>query len=190
MGQKIPILMTGHSINEAKTNYRIELLCDNKKSSKANLFIGYGKRLLKNPSYFISIKTLYYQFLDFLAEKGRKGKTNLAIIKPFYYIEWNEDTVVPKILELGWKFDDKEFKSTWRADCYIGVLRQFFYKQELGFNDLDAYYAHLLRNKEISMSEAMERIRFENENNEDLVRSILRDFYDVDYDIVKKKMNK
>lgn len=182
----IPILLAGDTPFE-DMDYRVNLLCDNKEGTIKNKMIGYTKRLLKNPSYLSSLGTLYYQFQDFISWEKAKAKSIPVRIKPFYYIEWKKEEVITKIKELGWGYDPK-FNSTWRSDCYINMLRQFFYKKALGYNDMDVYYAQLLRDKEIEKEEALNLIAEEGNYNEDTVRTILKDFYQTDYDAIKEKM--
>jgi hypothetical protein len=111
----------------------------------------------------------------------------MHLIKPFYYIEYDEEVVVSKIKELGWKYD-LSFHSTWRADCYVNVLRQYFYKRFLGYNDLDYYYSKLLRRNNIQLSEVVELIRLQGDYDENLVRTVLKRFYDIDYDEIMNKI--
>lgn len=106
----------------------------------------------------------------------------------FLLYRMEEGGVITKIEELGWSYNEN-FHSTWRSDCYINMLRQFFYKKKLGFNDMDVYYGDLLRNKEIEMPEALQHIEAEGNYSEEAVRSILKEYYDVDLDDVMRKMN-
>ena len=55
---------------------------------------------------------------------------------------------------------------------------------------MDVYYGELLRNKEIEKPEALVRIQEEGSYSEDVVRSILKEYYDVDYDDVIRRMKK
>ena len=91
------------------------------------------------------------------------------------------------MLELGWEYD-KEFRSSWRSDCYVGILRQFFYKIMLGYNDVDVYYAHLVKNGEMGHDDALKRIKQEGDHNEDVVRYILKEFYGLNLDTIIKKI--
>ena len=59
----IPLLLTGHVPIEAKMTYRVALLCDNNKINTSNKLYGYGKRLLRNPSYLRSIIGVFSSFL-------------------------------------------------------------------------------------------------------------------------------
>lgn len=58
----------------------------------------------------------------------------------------------------------------------------------VGFNDLDVYYGQLVREKEMTLPEALEHIETEGKFDEDVVRKIFKDFYDIDYDKIKDKM--
>lgn len=187
---KIPIMLTGHVPIEGKMDFRVNLLCDEKEKNIKNFAIGYAKRLLKNPSYLKSIGSLYHQYIDFVAAKNIFKGDNPIIISPFYFIEWKEETVLSKIIELGWQYDAKEFSSSWRSDCYVGVLRQFVYKKMLGFNDVDVYYANRLRYNKIEYKDALTRIKEESEDKEDTVRYVLKEFYNINYlDLVGKISN-
>lgn len=147
--------------------------------------MGYTKRLLKNPSY---VSTIYDQCRDYVSwQKTEAGLEKPVKITPFYYMEWNKQTVISTIEKLGWGYDDK-FNSSWRSDCYINLLRQFVYKKMVGFNDLDVYYGQLVREKEMSLPEALAHIETEGKFDEDVVREIFRDFYNIDYDKIKDKM--
>ena len=183
-----PLMLIGDSPFEAM-DYRVKLLCDGKAETTKNKMIGYAKRLFKNPSYFSSFNSLYYQAQDFVSWENAKGNVIPTRIQPFYYIEWKKDEVLSKIKALGWGYD-QSFNSTWRSDCYINMLRQFFYKKALGYNDTDVYYAQLLRDKEIDRSEALKCIQEEGDFSEDAIRTVLKDFYDVDLDDVLRRMKK
>lgn len=181
----IPILLVGDTPFE-DIDYRVNLLCDNKEINEKNKMIGYGKRILKNPSYLLSPISMYNQLQDF---KSFKDKNKYPIkIAPFSYVEWKQDEVIPKIKELGWKYDES-LNSSWRSDCYVNILRQFFYKKQLGYNDLDVYYAKQIRNNEMDKETALKLIEKEGKYEEKVVKKILKDYYDVDYEKVIKKIN-
>ena len=60
-------------------------------------------------------------------------------MRDYFYLP--EDELIGKIKALGWDHDPN-FRSTWRADCYVNVLRQYYYQRLLGFTDQDVQYAH------------------------------------------------
>lgn len=185
----IPILLVGNTPYE-QLNYRVNLLCGKSKSfTKKAKIKGYAKQLLKNPRYLLSPSSMYEQLLDFISFEGKKGKNeNPVVIKPFYsYIEWKKEDVISKIQELGWEYD-KSLNSSWRSDCFVNILRQYYYKKLLGFNDLDGYYARLIRNNEMSKEEALQRIAEEGKYDDKVIKEVLEKYYNLDFDKIAKKI--
>lgn len=185
--QRIPLLLTGETPIE-EMDYRVNLLCENKGINKKNIIFGYMKKIFRNPSYLKSPTSMYYQFIDFISWDKFKKNYSLAKIKPFYYIKYDSTMVIKKIEELGWKYDSN-FNSTWRSDCYVNLVRQYFLKKIVGYNDVDIYYARLLRKNEISKDEALKRIQLESNYNEETVRHILLKHFKIDLDSIIKKCN-
>lgn len=185
----IPILLVGNTPYE-KINYRVNLLCGNaKKYTKGAKIKGYAKKLLQNPSYLLSPNSMHKQWLDFISYEGKKGENvNPTTIKPFYdYIEWKEEEVIPTIQKLGWKYDES-LNSSWRSDCFANLLRQYYYKRLLGFNDLDVYYARMIRNQKISKEEALKKIEEEGKYDDEVIKEILQKYYDLDFDKIEEKI--
>lgn len=176
----IPILLVGDTPYEA-IDYRINLLCDGKEVNKKNKMIGYSKRILKNPSYLFSPSSMYTQFKDFVSCESSDKSDFPVKIAPFSFVKWEKEKVLPKIQELGWKYDES-LNSSWRSDCYVNILRQYFYKKVLGYNDLDVYYSKLIRNGDINLDKALEMIEKEGNYDESVVREIFKKYYNVDYD--------
>ena len=182
----IPILLVGDTPNELM-DYRVNLLCDNRPPSTKNRMMGFAKRLIQNPSYLVSCKTLFYQIREFIHWSNTEKITTPHIIKPFYYIELREEEVLSKIKELGWEYNHS-FSTTRRSDCYINMIRQYFYKKGLGYNDVDVYFARLLRNNHIQLPEAIQCIQAEGSYEESTIRSVLKELFGVDYDMVISNM--
>lgn len=188
---KIPILLMGDTPYEA-IPYRLELLTNGKETNKKNLIKGYTKKLIKNPLYFFHTKTLYNQFLDFKAAKsGYDDPGNgLTIIRPFScYIDWQKCDVVNTIKKYGWKYDES-LNSSWRSDCYVNLIRQYYYKKMLGFNDLDVYYAKLIKNDIITKEEALNKIKDESQYDDQIIKDTLKRYYNLDFDKIDKKIKK
>jgi len=182
----IPILLVGDTPYEA-IDYRVNLLCDGKEVNKKNKIKGYSKRILQNPSYLLSPSSMYTQFRDFISCESNDKNEFPVKIAPFAFVKWEKNKVLPKIQELGWKYDES-LNSSWRSDCYVNILRQFFYKKVLGYNDLDVYYSKLIRNGEIDIKKAISLIEKEGQYDENVVREIFKKYYNVDYDKVCKKL--
>lgn len=187
----IPILLVGNTPYE-RINYRVNLLCGNsKKFTKGAKIKGYAKKIFQNPAYLLSPSSMHKQLLDFISYEGKKGENvNPTTIKPFYsYIEWKEDDVIGAITKLGWKYDES-LNSSWRSDCFANLLRQYYYKKMLGFNDLDVYYARMIRNGKISKEEAMKKMKQEGNYEDKVIKEILEKYYGLDFEKVNKKVEK
>lgn len=187
----IPILLVGNTPYE-NINYRVNLLCGNyKKFTKTTKIKGYAKKLFQNPTYLLSPSSMHKQLLDFISYEGKKKKNvNPVTIKPFYsYIEWKEDEVIPTIQKFGWEYD-KTLNSSWRSDCFANLLRQYYYKRMLGFNDLDVYYARLIRIGKISKQDAIKKIEEEGKYEKDVIEKILKEYYNLNYQKIDDKIEK
>lgn len=184
--KNIPIILIG-DVPFEKMDYRVELLCDDRKVNIVNKLLGYSKRVLQNPAY---IKTISDQFQDYISwGKDKELKEFPIRITPFYYMEWKEEEVLSKIREYGWEYDTT-FNSTWRSDCYINLIRQFVYKKMVGFNDQDVYYAELLRDKKIELKDAIEKIDQCCNYDINVIKKIFKNFYDIDYEKIADKIEK
>lgn len=182
----IPLLLRGNTPLEEQVDFHVDLFCDNKKTNTFNKAIGFAKRLIKNPRYLRSPITLYYQFMDFV--HFNRNWSRPLIIQPFFdYLEWKEEEVLSMIKQLGWE-QDNVFTSSWRSDCYVGLIRQYFYKVGLGYNDIDVYYANLLRHNKIKKEDAILLRQKAGDIDEANVKSILKEYYNVDYDDVMCRM--
>jgi hypothetical protein len=76
----------------------------------------------------------------------------------FYdYICWNEKEVLPTIQnELGWQ-GASDTSATWRIDDAAYPLIDYMYLKLVGFNEFAEFYSKLVREGQISRSEALSR---------------------------------
>jgi hypothetical protein len=76
----------------------------------------------------------------------------------FYdYICWNEKEVLPTIQnELGWH-GASDTSATWRIDDAAYPLIDYMYLKLVGFNEFAEFYSKLVREGQISRSEALNR---------------------------------
>ena len=185
----VPLLFMGNTRLE-KLTYRTDLLSkDPDRPSHQSMKRNYPKILMKHLAFFSSPRSLYVQYKDFASVK--KGKEEWpVIIKPFFdYVEWEEDVVIPTIRSLGWGYDES-LNATWRSDCFVNLIRQYYYKRFLGFNDLDVYYARQIRNGLITFEEAENRMKTEGNYSDELIARILKDHYDLDFYKIESKIKK
>lgn len=80
----------------------------------------------------------------------------------FHYLEWDEKTVLSRIQnELDWDCP-KEYHGTWRFDCQISHLKDFFYLKTIAMTEKNDFYSKLVRSGKISREDALQRIEGEN----------------------------
>ncbi len=106
-------------------------------------------RLLRNPGYWHP--SLLMSFCtEGIARFSRYFHVELTRVFLFNYIEWNEDEVLRTVQqECGWRKPDWS-PTTWRSDCEIHLLKQYLYKQTLGFTKNDDLLSGLVRDGQIS----------------------------------------
>ncbi|MGN6715527.1 hypothetical protein [Anaerocolumna jejuensis] len=181
----IPILFLGNAPYEILT-YRTDLLSINSDNpSSINKVIGYLAQLIKNPAYLKYPNAIRLQGKEFLNFENYNDK-NAVIIKPFYnYIEWKEEDVNAVLKETDWQKEEL-FTSSHRSDCYVSYLRQYYYKEILGFNDLDIHLSLNLRNGEISNEEYNNCLQRENKFSEEKISKIMENYFGCDFQILKK----
>lgn len=189
----IPMLFVGDTPMEYMS-YRVSIVCANpNKPTSVSKVMGYGKHLLKNPALMVSPKCLSVQAQEFLIDAGRnkqKKNPNPVTIRPFFdYVPWKEQDVLSTIESLGWKHDES-LNSSWRSDCYINMLRQYYYRRILGFADLELYYARLIHQGKITKEEAIERIKKESNYPPEVLSEVLHDIYNLDFNEIEAKIKK
>ena len=109
-------------------------------------------RLLRNPGYWHP--SLLMSFCtEGIARFSRYFHVELTRVFLFNYIEWNEDEVLRTVQqECGWRKPDWS-PTTWRSDCEY-LLKQYLYKQTLGFTKNDDLLSGLVRDGQISRGRA------------------------------------
>ena len=113
--------------------------------------------LLNSPLTLLSfVREAFYRFVW-----NYKG---LNVIGLFEYIGWNESEIDMTIKEeLGWE-RPKEWPINWRADCKIHWLKEFLYRETLGFTKNDELLSGMVRAGMIDREEAMRRLEYANDN--------------------------
>jgi tRNA(Ile)-lysidine synthase TilS/MesJ len=187
--QGIPLLFIGNNRME-KMSWRQDLISsDPSKPSTVNTIKGYAGKMLRNPRLMGSPKCLYLQGYEFLLPrlKQKEPPVTLAPMRDYFYLP--EDELINKIKELGW-YHDSRFKSTWRADCYVNVLRQYYYKRILDLTDQDVHYGLLIRQGKMTREEALEELKKETGIEERFLREIMKEYYDLDFDEIEARIAK
>lgn len=96
----------------------------------------------------------------------------------FYdYVYWNENEVVSTVRsKLGWE-GASDTTATWRVDDSAYPLIDYIYLRLVGFNEFDEYYSKLIREGQVSRSEALKRCLSDNAPR---MPSLLRLFKELD----------
>lgn len=188
----IPLLMVGNTRME-QMSYRQDLLSVNQhKPSAAGKAVGYLRALAGNPGLLGSAKCACVQVYEFgypLARKIIKNK-HVTVVAPFRdYVFVPDEERTTMLEKLNWQHNAL-FKSEWRADCYVNILRQYFYQKLLGFNDLDVQYADLLREGKIDLPAALEALGTDNRFDDEVISQILWENYRLKLEDVLQKMPK
>lgn len=157
------------------------------KPSKAGLLLGYGRELLTNLSLLSSPQAIKFQCEELLSEK-RLNKTNSDLgVSSFFpfkdYYEWTEESVSSTLKTIGWKRSEK-FEEDWRSDCYINIIRQYYYDRLLGYNDFEAHNSFMIRHHIINKSDLHDKPKID----DNIIRELLKDKFDLDFDTIEKKL--
>ncbi len=125
----VPMIFWGDSQQEQTTPME--------KLARKNLKLGKGTiRKHFNPDYYRYEAAFLKQRLEFkvpgnnwLARHPKLKDKNIKEVHVFYYIPWDRELIKKTIMEeTGWEKPEGSV-STWRTDCYLTpVLNYFFYK--------------------------------------------------------------
>lgn len=142
----------------------------------AHRFAAGVREILKNPSYInrdTFITTLRaFMYLDTKSPFLRLIYPGIKKIDLFYYLHWDEKTVLATILKYGWD-KPKDEKSSWRFDCLVGKVKDYIYASNYGFTEKDDLYSKMIREGMMTRMEALARIEDENLPNTDAVEECL-----------------
>lgn len=179
----IHILLTGENQFE-RSNFKLHTAMLNPdRPSPAGLALGYGRELLLNPGYLTAPGRLVFQMREFSGKKKRGQflkDCGVARMRPFYdYVEWDPDAVRAELNALGWR-KGGDAAQAWRSDCEIGLIRQYYYRRLLGFNDREVKRAHLLRAGKAPGSVE--------DTDEAVIRRIMRDTFGLDFDAIEGRI--
>jgi hypothetical protein len=178
---KVPVIISGSNpLEDRSFKSRIMALNPDSESrrKKVSFILGYLLQVIRNPRWILNYTCLVTQiqeyFHHFYQRRRRMGKGDLIKISPFYfYIRWEEKTLISTIKdELSWR-ETPGAKSTWRGDCDIALLKLYLYKKTLGYNDRDEGLSYLVRDNQISRDEALERLEEEGKISEEAIKEIL-----------------
>jgi len=166
-----PLIIKGGG--EPEQSYAEQLLSGSIKRDRSSMLRGFVREIFKNPHY-IKPNVMLSFFNEYLA-RFKRAKQNYSSIQLFNYIEWNEEEILSTITrEFNWRTPEK-MASSWRSDCKINIVRQYYYKELLGFTKNDELLSQMIRNKNITRDDALNRLEIENVLNPELIREIFQE---------------
>jgi hypothetical protein len=152
---------------------------------RMSLMLGFSMEIARNPSYALRpgcllgfAEEFFYRFVN------RGGKRSLSMIAMFRFIRWNEEVILSLIQnELKWKSPSYS-GSTWRSDCEISILKDFLYRETLGFTKHDELLSGMIREEMTTREEALRRLERDNTISQQFLSGLLDrlglSFYDLD----------
>ena len=163
---RVPVLVEGGTPYEG-LHFKLNLLRINPNREESSIVRGFINQLARNPKWLsklscipIQTKEFYYHYYRRKKHFHKKlKKAGLVKVRPYNsFIRWKEDEVVAAIRdEFGWEKSEHS-ESTWRGDCYVALIRDYFFYKTLGFNDKDDHFSSLIRDGQISREEALRRL--------------------------------
>lgn len=100
---------------------------------------------------------------------------DVSVIRLFDYMQWNEKEIESKISEhLGWR-KSPEVASSWRFDCRLDYVRRLMYASTVGITELRDLFSKMIREKQLTREEALERLKKEDAVSATLVKEILEE---------------
>jgi hypothetical protein len=101
---------------------------------------------------------------------------DITVLRLFDYLKWDEKEVESTIARnLGWQ-KSPEVASSWRFDCRLDYVRRLMYSSTVGVTELRDLFSKMIREKQLTRVEALERIKREDLVPQVLVEQVLGEF--------------
>ena len=134
----------------------------NFRMKKLSIVIGFARNFLKNPYYILNPSFLVALLKEFYYRYIYKLDNQIQTLGLFEFIPWNEKEIC-SIIEnkLNWQ-KPKHIQTSWRSDCKIHFLKQYLYRETLGFTKNDELLSGMIRENMITREEALKRLEHDN----------------------------
>jgi len=161
---RAPLLFYGWTPFE-DAQYKMSLMKTDPFAAGAASYIGgYAGEIVRNPHLVANPRCLLTQIDEFMHFYGPAKHLYDRIlhtveVKLFeHYVRWTENEAVDCIVNgYGWRSFDT-MSSSWRGDCYLGPIRQHLYRTILGYNDHTPHLSALIRDGQLTRTEALARV--------------------------------
>jgi hypothetical protein len=168
---EIPLIITGGGEPGQPFANKLLSIPTNSKRRELALILGFTMEIIRNPYYILSPNLLSAFAREFFYRSVYKS--SLRFVPIFRFIEWNEKTLLSVIKgELQWKIPTYS-RSSWRSDCKIHLLRQYLYRETLGFTKNDGILSRMIRENMMTREEALKRLENENQISEQFLTAFL-----------------
>ena len=156
---EIPLILWGESKEEATAEmerkafevirqHRLKYL----KLLKKDFYAAEFYRLLQRVEFFVSWRSVLSRRFDPIFKTN-----NTKEIRVFDYIPWDRRKIKETIMnELGWE-KPAELESTWKADCVMVALTNFYYIKLLGCTKLCFGYTRMINSGQMEREEALKQ---------------------------------
>lgn len=123
------------------------------------------KEVVKNPRYInkdtLMTTLLAFAYLDSKSPVLKYLYPSQKKIDVFYYVDWDEQTVIDTITKYGWS-KPSDASTSWRFDCVVGKVKDYIYYSNYGFTEKDDLYSKLIRDGKMTREAALQRLEKEN----------------------------
>ena len=135
-----------------------------------------AKELILNPYYLSADWNMIFKMYLGASHSTpflRWRFSDISVVRIFDYIKWNEKEVESTIIKnLGWN-KSPEVASSWRFDCRLDYVRRLMYASTVGITELRDLLSKMIREKQLTREEALERLKKEDSISRSLVEEIL-----------------
>ncbi len=160
--EKVHLIFGGRTPIQSSEKYKTEIMLLGNKGGKVSWILGYLKQVMLNPAFALHPFCLKIQYKEFRINKWKQRlikKNALTIIHPYYkYIHWNEKEIENVLFnDLNWSIP-KGANNSSRFGCEIDTLRQYLFYRTLGYNDTNVDLSYLIRDKQLTRDEAIQKL--------------------------------
>ena len=134
------------------------------------------KQLAANPRYLNtnwSLLLRMYLGASHSTPYMRWRYKNITVLRFFDYHKWDEKEVESTIKKnLKWQ-KSSEVASSWRFDCRLDYVRRLMYASTVGVTELRDLFSKMIREKQMTREEALERLKQEDTVSRAVVEEVL-----------------
>lgn len=159
---QIPLVLKGSG--ESEPSFAQKLLGDSThfRRKRLSLVLGFSMEMIRNPFYLLNPNCLIGLAEEFFHRFFYRANRDFKTTSIFAFIEWNEQDILSLIQgELNWK-KSSHSSSSWRSDCKISELKNYLYRETLGFTKHDELLSTMIRRNLITRGDALTRLKHDN----------------------------